>query len=85
MTYFPKLETCRVCQDEQRDRGDWGPVPAADFILWGKLLSPEHLGPRCYKHTQEALGRSAMSRIDQYAAFDLRPIRKALESAEMSQ
>jgi hypothetical protein len=73
-----KLETCRACLDEQRDGGDWGPAPAADFILWGKLLPPEHLGPRCYDHAREALGWAAMSRIDQYAVFDLRPIRKAL-------
>ena len=68
------VEWCRECRDE-RPMGSPG-VPA-DFILWGKLLPPAALGPRCYDHAAAHLGHAAMSRIDQYAVFDLRTVRRA--------
>jgi len=66
------VEACRRCRDED-DR-----FVAAEFILWGKLFPPEHLGPRCYEHAKDAIGWHGMSRIDQWAVFDLRGLRRDL-------
>lgn len=62
------LEYCRECRDESDEF-----VPA-DFIIWGKLSPPEKLGPRCYRHTEELVDH--MTRIDQWAIFDLRPFQE---------
>ncbi len=66
-------ERCRECRDE----GAWlAPVSLADFILWGKLLPPEALGPRCTDHAMKWLPH-LLEKPDQYAVFDLRPYRSA--------
>lgn len=81
------LEFCRECRDEAHERNgysqDWNPVPA-DFILWGKLLPPEALGPKCFYHAQEHLGWSAMYKIEQYAVFDLRKLQKLVDEPDLS-
>jgi hypothetical protein len=69
-----RLEHCRACRDERDE------IVTADFILWGKLLPPEQMGPRCYDHTAGYLGYRAMSQIDQWAVFDLRPFNQLLAS-----
>jgi hypothetical protein len=53
-------------------------VTPAEFILWGKLLPPEALGPKCYDHAVKYLGHSVATRTEQYAVVDLRPLRAAL-------
>lgn len=68
-----KGECCRECRDFEPPL-----YTRADFILWGKLLPPEAMGPKCYDHTADHLGWFAMSRIDQYAVYDLRPVNKLL-------
>ena len=65
------VEHCRECKDELPFMA---PSVRADFILWGRFFPPEALGPRCYDHAESHLGHAAMSRIDQYAVFDLRPL-----------
>jgi hypothetical protein len=62
-----KREHCRECRDEDRH-------VRADFILWGKLLPPEVLGPRCYDHAAKHIGHSGMQQIEQWAVYDLRPL-----------
>jgi uncharacterized protein YuzE len=64
-------ECCRECRAEDK-------YERADYILWGKLLPKEALGPRCYDHAEKHVGHEAMSRIDQWAVFDLRRCRAAL-------
>lgn len=73
------IEFCRACRDERDE------IVPADFILWGKLLPSEQLGPRCYNHATAYIGVLAMTRIDQWAVFDLRPLNRALtQSTEAS-
>jgi hypothetical protein len=67
----PTTEQCRECADNGRS------VPA-DFILWGKLLNPSDLGPRCYDCTVECIGHAAIRQVDQWAVYDLRPVRQLL-------
>lgn len=42
----------------------------AEFILWGKLLPPEALGPRCYDHAAAHVGHLALS-DPSYAIYHL--------------
>lgn len=50
----------------------------AEFILWGKLIEPEALGPRCYDCAARHVGHQALAPSSGYAIFDLRPIAGAL-------
>jgi len=58
----------------------------AEFVLWGKLIEPEALGPRCYDHAAKHVGHGMLSRrlagSDGYqleaAIMDLRPLRRVL-------
>jgi len=68
------LEFCRECRDERDEY-----VPA-QFIIWGKLCSPDKLGPRCYEHTQDLVG--FMDQVNQWAIFDLRGLVDTPESPE---
>lgn len=63
------IEFCRACRDEREE------LVEADFILWGKLIKPEFLGPRCHGHARVALG-AALNHPEQCAVFDLRPYQK---------
>lgn len=47
----------------------------AEFILWGKLIEPEGLGPRCYDHAAKHVGHPALGYHSGYAIFDLRPFK----------
>lgn len=53
----------------------------AEFILWGKLIPPEHLGPRCYDHASLAVGHSALG-DPSWAIYDLRPTLEAIRISE---
>ena len=63
-----RLEFCRACRDERDE------IVPAEFILWGKFFPPEQLGPRCYNHTADYIGSTAMNQLSQWAIFDLRPL-----------
>lgn len=71
-------ETCREWPDPGFERCN----EQADFILWGKLFDPNALGPRCYKHTEQWIGVPGMYRIDQYAVYDLRRVRAAVNKGK---
>lgn len=63
-------EHCRQCRDELPYGSK---LPAADFILWGKFFPREAFGPKCTKHARKWFD---ISQVDQYAVFDLRPLRQ---------
>lgn len=73
-------EWCRRCRDLDQ------PMQRAVVILWGKLLPPEHLGPRCYDHAAEAIGWQSMhpEQFAQHAGFDLRPFIAREDPADRS-
>lgn len=48
----------------------------AEFILWGKMLPQEALGPRCWDHAAEHVGTRALG-DPQWAIADLRPLLEA--------
>jgi hypothetical protein len=49
----------------------------AEFVLWGKLLPAEALGPRCYDHAAKHVGHRALG-DPSWAIVDLRPLHRAL-------
>lgn len=50
----------------------------AEFVLWGKLLPPTALGPRCYDHAVAHTHWTMPARSDQWAVIDLRQIQGRL-------
>lgn len=68
------VEHCREC----RDTLPYGSkLPAADFILWGKFFPALAFGPKCYFHASKWFD---ISRLDQYAVYDLRPAHALVNS-----
>ncbi len=64
------------CREETKGGGKcWEP---SEFVLWGKLLPPEALGPRCYDHAEKHLGRGVGD--PQWAVVDLRRLSRELAS-----
>lgn len=73
---------CPVCHATRNSVAEWcrEDLPngercnqPAEFILWGKLLEPEALGPRCYDHAAEHVGHRALgpSEVKQWAIYVL--------------
>jgi len=46
----------------------WAP---AEYVLWGKLIPPKGLGPRCYEHAVEHVGHDALRSRSGYALINL--------------
>lgn len=65
------IETCR---EWLRSKHDTCKEPAA-FVLWGKLLPPEAMGPRCMDHARKHIP-SLPHLAHQYAVLDLRDLRR---------
>jgi len=49
----------------------WKP---ADYVLWGKLIPPEGLGPRCYECALRHVSHSALGSRSGYALINLRDL-----------
>jgi hypothetical protein len=43
----------------------------ADFVLWGKLIRAEGLGPRCHDHAAKHVGHRALAPHSGYALVNL--------------
>ena len=67
-------------------REDFGPPTyrlcwkPAEYVLWGKLIPPEALGPRCYDHAAKHLGHQALGVGANYALINLRDLARVLEA-----
>lgn len=55
---------------EELENGDkcWAP---AEFVLWGKLIPAEGLGPRCYDHAVRHVGHPALRPESGHAVIHL--------------
>jgi hypothetical protein len=75
----PLVTTCREWLDE-KDGEAWHNRcnDPAEFLLWGKLIPTEGLGPRCYDHAAKHVGHNALYPNSGYALVDLRPARRLL-------
>lgn len=77
------------CLVGERCREDLGPDhdyercnAPAEFVLWGKLIAPEGLGPRCYDHAAKHVGHRALAPESGWAIMDLRPLQRALSGLD---
>lgn len=52
----------------------------AEFILWGKLIPADGLGPRCYDHAAKHVGHRALG-DPAWAIFHLRDLYRADSSS----
>jgi hypothetical protein len=53
-----------------------------DYILWGKLIDPDGLGPRCYEHAALHVGHhSALAPRSGYALINVMELANDLEEA----
>lgn len=77
MTIYPVLQRhiggCR----EWPVNGDRCDAPS-EFVLWGKLIPPEGLGPRCYDHAAKHVGHRALSSRS-YSLISLRRLAQELD------
>jgi hypothetical protein len=55
----------------------------SEYILWGKLFSPEALGPRCYDCAAKHAGHRALGDRS-YAIVDLARLAREIEAAEVA-
>lgn len=57
----------------------------AEFLLWGKLIPAEGLGPRCYEHAVKHVGYHALASRSNYALVNLADLAEDLakESARV--
>lgn len=69
------------CREDVPYPGDkcWA---SADYVLWGKLIPAEGLGPRCYEHARKHVGDHALASRSGYALLNLRDL--ALDVANAS-
>lgn len=56
----------------------WAP---AEYVLWGKLIPAEGLGPRCYDHAAKWVGHDALRTRTQYALIHLEDLASQLTHA----
>jgi hypothetical protein len=66
------------CREWCDDKVNYCNEPA-EFLIWGKLIPPNGLGPRCYDHAAEHVGHRALGNPS-WAIVDLRPALRALSS-----
>ena len=79
----PVVECCREWIDT--DVGYDHCNKAAEFLLWGKLIKPEGLGPRCHEHAARHVGERALgSDLSNWAILDLRGLAREVRSADSS-
>ncbi len=69
------VTTCREWVENDRCNAP------AEFVLWGKLIDPEGLGPRCYDHAAKWVDHRGLG-DPSYAIIDLRPARAFLATQE---
>jgi len=58
----------------------WAP---AEYVLWGKLIPAEGLGPRCYDHAAKHVGHDALYPRSNYALINIRDLVHDLKHIEV--
>jgi hypothetical protein len=69
---------CREWCPEKSD-SCWEP---AEFVLWGKLIPTEGLGPRCYEHAKKYIDYYGLRSRSQYALINIRDLAFDLQHIE---
>lgn len=53
----------------------------SEFVLWGKLIPAEGLGPRCYDHAAAHVGHRALHVDSQHAVIHIGHLAQQIEAA----
>lgn len=66
------------CREWLPDKNDacWEP---SEYVLWGKLIPPEGLGPRCYDHAAKHVGHDALRPWSSYALINIGDLARELQ------
>lgn len=67
---------CREWVEEKSDKC-WEP---AEYVLWGKLIPPDGLGPRCYEHARKWIDHNGLRSRSGYALINLADLAQDLEA-----
>jgi hypothetical protein len=62
-----EVGSCREWKDEKFDRCN----APSEYVLWGKLLPPEALGPRCYDCAVKHVPSSALTNGSSWALINI--------------
>lgn len=67
------------CREWLPEKGSncWEP---SEFVLWGKLIEPEGLGPRCGEHAAKHVGYNALAPNSGWALVNLRELARKVEN-----
>ena len=68
---------CREWLPEKADYC-WQPT---EYVLWGRLIPEEELGPRCYEHAVWHVGHHALRSRSNYAFVNLTDLARDIEDA----
>lgn len=71
---------CREWLPEKADNC-WAP---AEYVLWGKLISPVGLGPRCYDHAAVHVGHQALAAGANYALVNIGELARKIDEAHQA-
>lgn len=69
---------CREWVEEKNNRCN----APTEYVLWGKLIDPEGLGPRCYDHAAKWVGHYGLYRGSGYALINLDDLFDAASAPE---
>jgi hypothetical protein len=69
---------CREWIDEKCDRCN----EPSEYVLWGKLIPADGLGPRCYDHAAKWVSASALAPNSGYALVDLAGLVEAVRKGD---
>lgn len=54
----------------------------SEYVLWGKLIEPEGLGPRCYDHAAEHIYHMGLARKSGWAVIHLLDLAMDIENGQ---
>lgn len=52
----------------------------SEYVLWGKLIPAEGLGPRCYDHAAKHVGHDALRSGSTWALINVRDLARELRN-----
>jgi hypothetical protein len=70
-----EIGTCREWIDDEVRRCS----KPSDYVLWGKLIPADGLGPRCYDHAAKYVGHSALDPDSGWALVNLVALARRLD------
>lgn len=78
-TYKAMQTVIGSCREWLPEKADNCNAPT-EYVLWGKLIPTEALGPRCYDHAAEHVGHRALG-DPAWAIIDLWKLAEAIDEA----